>query len=192
MYKFKPFIALIALVSALLILNGCASAKGNTKPDKISSIHKMRRTDLAELYQLAPSAKGHVTRAYGYAVFDNKGINLLAVSTGQGYGVAHNNKTGKDTYMKMFSAGFGVGLGVKDFRGIFVFDNKTIFDHFVEQGWDVAGQADAAAKYKEDGVSAALALDVAPGIHLYQITKSGLAAQATIQGTKYWKDDELN
>lgn len=87
-------------------------------------------------------------------------INLLAVSTGQGYGVAHNNKTGKDTYMKVFFAGFGV----KNVRGIFVFDN------FVEQSWSVEGQEDAAAKYDQEG----------------------LAAQATIQGTKYWKDDELN
>ncbi len=33
---------------------------------------------------------------------------------------------------------------------------------------------------------------VAPGIKLYQITENGLALQATIQGTKYWKDAELN
>jgi lipid-binding SYLF domain-containing protein len=89
--------------------------------------------------------------------------------------------------MKIFSAGVGVGvgvgLGVKDFRGIFVFDNKTVFDRFVEQGWTVQGQADTAAT---------LAIEVALGIHLYQITKNGLAAQATIQGTKFWKDDELN
>jgi hypothetical protein len=30
------------------------------------------------------------------------------------------------------------------------------------------------------------------GITVYQLTKSGLALQATIKGTKYWKDDELN
>ncbi|MCF7971104.1 MAG: hypothetical protein K9L22_08075 [Methylococcaceae bacterium] len=192
MNKLKSFVALIAMVSMPLILNGCAGAKGHTKSDKISSIHKMRRTDIAELYKLVPSAKGHVMGAYGYAVFDNKGIHLLMVSTGQGYGVAHNNKTGKDTYMKMFSAGVGVGLGIKDFRGVFVFDSKTVFDRFVEQGWSVEGQADAAAKYKEKGLAAALAIEVAPGIHLYQMTESGIAAQATIQGTKYWKDDELN
>lgn len=38
----------------------------------------------------------------------------------------------------------------------------------------------------------AAALDVAPGIGLYQLTASGVAVQATLQGTKYWKDDELN
>ena len=184
---------LISLIATLTILGGCAGAKGNTKPEKISNIHQMRNTDLAELYKLAPSAKQHISNAYGYAIFDNIGINLLLVSTGQGYGVAHNNRTGKDTYMKMFSAGVGVGLGVKDFRGTFVFQNKGVFDQFVNTGWSAEAQVDAAAKVdKKAGGAVSLAIDVAPGIKLYQITKNGLAAQATIQGTKYWKDKELN
>jgi hypothetical protein len=33
---------------------------------------------------------------------------------------------------------------------------------------------------------------VAPGVYVYQITKKGLALQATVQGTKYSKDDDLN
>jgi hypothetical protein len=36
------------------------------------------------------------------------------------------------------------------------------------------------------------AITVAPGIRLYKLTQNGLALQATIQGTKYWKDKELN
>jgi hypothetical protein len=30
------------------------------------------------------------------------------------------------------------------------------------------------------------------GITIYQLTESGLALQATVKGTKYWKDDALN
>ena len=52
--------------------------------------------------------------------------------------------------------------------------------------------ADLAAKAADLGVAAAAAIDVAPGIKLYQITEAGLAVQATVQGTKYMKDDELN
>jgi hypothetical protein len=33
---------------------------------------------------------------------------------------------------------------------------------------------------------------VIPGVEIYQITKNGLALQATLQGTKYWKDRDLN
>jgi hypothetical protein len=29
-------------------------------------------------------------------------------------------------------------------------------------------------------------------ITIYQLTESGLALQATVKGTKYWKDDALN
>ena len=46
------------------------------------------------------------------------------------------------------------------------------------------------AEDKGDGWGGAV--DVAPGIKLYQLTETGLALQATIQGTKFWKDDELS
>jgi lipid-binding SYLF domain-containing protein len=94
--------------------------------------------------------------------------------------------------MKMASAGIGLGLGVKDFRGVFVFTTRGAMESFIESGWDASAQADAAAKAADKGDAWAGAVDVAPGIKLYQITESGLALQATIQGTKYWKDDELN
>jgi len=192
MNKLKPAVALITLLSTLLILNGCAGAKGDSKSDKISNINKMRSEDLSALYKVAPSAKRKVANAYGYAVFDNKGIYILALSSGQGYGVARNNKTGKDTYMKMFSAGAGVGMGVRKFSGIFIFDNKAVYEHFLETGITGHGSADIAAEYKGKGDSASLALEVSPGVHLYQITEAGLALQATLQGSKFWKDDELN
>jgi hypothetical protein len=53
-------------------------------------------------------------------------------------------------------------------------------------------QTDAAAKLGDIGKAGAGAIDVAPDVKLYQITKNGLALQATIQGTKFWKDDDLN
>ena len=46
--------------------------------------------------------------------------------------------------------------------------------------------------HDDEGDAAALAIDVSPGVKLFQLTESGLALQATIQGTKYWKDDDLN
>ena len=147
---------------------------------------------LNKLYDLSPSAKKKVQSAAGYAVFSNVGINLFIVSTANGAGIAHDNKTGKDTYMSMFSGGVGIGLGVKDFRGVFVFETKAAFDNFVNTGWQAGAQADAAAKSGDKGEVANAELDVAPGVKLYQITENGLALQATIQGTKYWKNEDLN
>jgi lipid-binding SYLF domain-containing protein len=122
----------------------------------------------------------------------NNGVNLFLLSTASGWGIVRDQKTGRDTYMKMYSAGLGPGLGVKDFHGVFVFTSESALEQFVEDGRDASAQADAAAKAEDKGDAWAGAVNVAPGIRLYQITQTGLALQATIQGTKFWKDDELN
>ncbi len=94
--------------------------------------------------------------------------------------------------MKMFSGGVGLGIGVKKYYAIFVFTSETTFANFYEEGWSAETQADAAAKTKEEGSAVSAGISIAPDIILYQITDAGLAAQATIQGTKYSKDEELN
>lgn len=181
------------IIFAFIFLTGGLLGDDPTPEEQRKDIQKMRTETLAKLYEYDPQAKGVVKNSAGYAVFSNFGMNLFLVSTANGVGVAHDKATGKDTYMKMFSAGAGVGLGVKDFRGIFVFSNKQSFEDFTNKGWQASGQADAAAKAGEEGgESLGHALDVGPGVKLYQITENGLALQATIQGTKYSKDDELN
>ena len=94
--------------------------------------------------------------------------------------------------MKMISAGAGLGAGVKDFRAIFVFETAKALENFTSSGWDASAQADAAAKTGNAGGAYSGASSVAPGVWVYQITKKGLALQATLQGTKYYKDDDLN
>ena len=94
--------------------------------------------------------------------------------------------------MKMVSAGAGLGIGVKDYRVIFVFETDDALAHFLNSGWSGSGQADAAAKAGKKGGAYSGAVEVEPGVWVYQITKNGLALQLTLQGTKYYKDDDLN
>ena len=183
---------LAAVLSAALILAGCTTAEGDTVADQRQAIQEMKQDALTKLYSLEPKARTQVQQAVGYAVFSNVGVSLLVVSTGSGYGVVEDLRTGGQTYMKMLSGGVGLGLGVKDFRGVFVFTTEEALEDFVENGWTASADADVAAKSGEKGGAWAGAADIAPGIKLYQITENGLALQAAIQGTKYWKDDELN
>jgi lipid-binding SYLF domain-containing protein len=180
-------------VIMLGMLGACVTTpKGETALEKRGEVQKMRAETLAELYKVHPPAKERIQKAKGYAVFSNVGVNLILLSAAGGWGVAHDNKTGQDIYMKMLSGGVGLGLGVKDFRGVFVFKTQEAFKNFTESGWEAGAQADAAAKSGNKGGAAAGAVTVAPGMDLYQITEQGLALQATIQGTKYYRDDELN
>jgi lipid-binding SYLF domain-containing protein len=178
------------VVAFAIALTACVS--GDNTADKRANVQKMRADTLAKLYQTEPSSREHVANAVGYGVFSNVGVNLILLSAGGGWGVVHDNRSGRDTYMNMGTGGIGLGLGVKDFRGVFVFTSPGALDQFVTGGWDGSAQADAAAVATGKGGAWAGAVDVAPGIKLYQMTENGLALQATVQGTKYWKDDELN
>jgi lipid-binding SYLF domain-containing protein len=145
-------------------------------------------------FLLHPGAKAKIRKSEGYAVFSNVGINLVIASFAGGHGIVVEKGMFSDTktYMKMGSAGLGLGLGVKDFRGVFVFYDQAKLQSFIAKGWDFSAQADAAAKSGEKGGSAAGAGNLAEGVEVFQITKNGLALQATLQGTKYWKDRDLN
>lgn len=167
-------------------------AKEKTKAQQRADIRKMERETLAMLYKAHPAAKAAVGRAAGYAVFDNFGSHILVISSARGQGVAVDNKTKKATYMTMYSGGVGLGVGVKDYRVVFVFKTRKAFNDFMKYGWDAEGQFDATAKAGKEGEEHAGATSVAPGVSVYQITETGVALQATLHGTKYVKDKDLN
>lgn len=178
-------------VSLVLLFAVPFAAAKDSLEDKKVKTRKMRDSVLAELYKQKPELQGRIKKAEGYAVFSNVGVNLVLASFAGGSGVVVDKK-GNETFMKMGSAGIGLGLGVKDFRGVFIFHDKDKLQKFIDKGWDFSGQADAAAKSEDKGAGVAVAGNVIDGVELYQLTKNGLALQATLQGTKYWKDRDLN
>lgn len=183
-------IGLYALIIAC-VLAGCATTTGTTSQDKRKAILSMRDEVLSDLYKIRPQAKGEIAKAPGYAVFNNADINVIFVSVGGGHGVVTDTKSGKPIFMKMGTAGVGLGLGVKDFRAVFIFHDRAVQTQFINSGWEFGGHADAAAKASDKGAAVG-GEALLSGITIYQLTQSGLALQATVKGTKYWKDDELN
>ena len=180
-----------SFLAVVLLAAGVAVAK-DTPEEKREKSRKMANQTLEELYKLQPTAKAAIQKATGYAVFNNMGTNLLLLSTARGAGIAVNSKSKQETFMKMVSAGAGLGVGVKDYRVIFVFETPNALAQFINSGWSGSAQADAAAKAGKSGAAYSGAAEVAPGVWVYQITKKGLALQLTLQGTKYYKDDDLN
>jgi len=176
---------------AVLFAGGCATTGGNTPAEQRASILAMKNEVLGELYRQKPDVKQQISSAPGYAVFSNANINLGVASFGGGYGVARDNRSGEYTYMKMGEVGVGFGLGVKDFRLVFVFHDEAAMRRFIDKGWSLGAQADAAAKASDKGAAAGGEITV-DNMTIYQITESGLALQATIKGTRFWKDEALN
>jgi lipid-binding SYLF domain-containing protein len=193
----KNLKVIVSLLLAVVMFSGFWSAKSDKeiKAENNEAKKERQKTNsetLIKLYKYAPKAKEMIANSYGYATFTNIGVNLIILSAEGGKGMAYNNKTGEIIYLNMGSGGVGFGLGVKDFKAIFLFENKEVFDSFVNSGWEANAQADAAAKAGEHGGAINAAITIAPGVRLYKLTENGLAFQATIQGTKYWKDGDLN
>ncbi len=123
----------------------------------------------------------------GYEFFSNFGTEIfVAGGGGGGEGIIIDNKTKKETLMKMVELQAGIGIGIKKFRLVWVFENYKDVTDFINSGWEFGGQTSAAAKLGDEGGAFAGAKSISPGIWLYQLTDDGLALELTGKGTKYY------
>ncbi len=182
-----------ALALMLLALGACTTTglTSGTPNERRAAIQDMRQEVLTELYSLKPDTRVQIGSAAGYAVFTNANVNLILASFGGGVGVVHDNQRNQDTYMRMGEVGIGLGAGVKDFRAVFVFHDESALDRFIDVGLSFGGQADAAAKAGDLGAAVG-GEAIVDNVTVYQLTQSGLALQATVKGTRYWRDGDLN
>lgn len=188
------FLLVTSMASSVYAISSKGVNMKPRTPQEWRTYLRFRRDEaLEDLYKVKPEAKQVIGKAQGYAVFTNFSVKVFFVGGGNGRGLVHDNKSGQETFMKMLQGGVGWGLGVKDFRAIFVFDDRQVMENFINSGWSFGGAADAAAKVdKAMGDAASGAIAVAPGVRVYQLTKNGLALSAMVNGTKYWVDNAVN
>ena len=181
------------LVALLMVL--CLGARAQDEASIIQSRHEIREAAqdaLSTLYEFQPAARYAVEHAAGYAVFSTFGIKLLFAGGQQGKGVVFNNRTHRQTFMKMVGVQAGLGFGVAKTRLIFIFETASALQSFINQGWEFGATGSLAAAANGQGGMFTGAAWVAPGVFVYQITETGLAAQITATGQKFFKDDALN
>ncbi len=176
----------------LVPLSALALFDKKSPDEERKELQQARSAAMDKLYREKPEARTKINNARGYAVFSNIGVNLGFVSSQRGGGILRDNRSGKDVYMNMFSAGGGWGLGVKDFAVILVFETNEALDQFMTSGWDFSAQADANLESESEGDGVETAVTAMPGTEIYQLTDAGVALQATLQGTKFWVNEDLN
>jgi lipid-binding SYLF domain-containing protein len=155
-------------------------------------VREMSQDALASLYEIAPGTRRAIERAAGYAVFSTFGVKLFFAGGTTGRGLVVNNRTQRQTFMKMLQVQGGLGLGLNQNRLIFVFSNESALRNFINQGWEFGGQVNLSAMAGGQGGMFSGAAAVSPGVYLYQLTQTGLSATLTVGGTKFFKDADLN
>lgn len=183
-----------ALMSALMMFSLLASnvhAADADKTKKQDEIRKVTTSALADFYKADPKLKADVAKAPGYAVFSTFGISFVVGGSG-GKGLAHDNKTKKDTFMHQAQASVGLQAGIAENRTLIIFSNAESMNQFVEKGWDAKVGGGAGAAVEGKGASAGAGGSIISGASTYTLTKTGLQAGFALAGAKFWKDKELN
>lgn len=182
----------IVVLSCLFLLVGCAKPQGNTPQQKREFVNEMADATLAQLYETNPEAQSVIDNAVGYGVFSDVNTQLLYFGTGNGYGVVTDNSDGYKTYMRMGEASAGLGVALKDFREVIVFNDQGAFTSFVTEGWNFGAEGGAEAAYQGSGAGSTGEVPLDSAILVYQITESGVALRANMSASKYWIDNDLN
>ena len=189
-HRFESLLLQLPMVAILLLV--LAGARAETPDQERAAVRRQSGEVLTRLYAARPEAKAAISAAAGYATFRNFGLKIGVVGTGKGRGLAVLNEPRRETFMRFVEVQAGVGVGIKKYDLVFVFDDAKAFESFIDKGWQPSSQSTVAVKHKSAGRSFEGATAVAPGVWLYQLTSSGLAAEITIKGSKYFKDKELN
>jgi lipid-binding SYLF domain-containing protein len=152
----------------------------------------MKDITIADLVKRKPEAKDVIEKAAGYAVFDATGLFVVLYVGITGRGVLIDNSNGEATYMTMARAGTGPGVGYERFRYVIVFKNKKLLDTFKTVGGDIGASGHLVARGFDKGGSVGAQVSFDPELSVYQLTESGLAAEASWGATAYVPDPFLN
>jgi lipid-binding SYLF domain-containing protein len=172
----------------LSFASGSALAQ-DEKAKKQAEVRAATQESLEKFYKADPSLQAAVQNAPGYAVFKTYGISFL-IGGGGGTGLAHDNKTKKDTFMSMAQGSAGVQAGLAESETLFIFKSHKVMEGFINKGW--SGGGGGAMQAGAGGKSVGAAGGGTPGLSFYTLTRNGLQAGVAMEGTKFWKDKDLN
>ena len=180
----------LGFLTVSLIGNGVLAAEAD-KAKQQAEIRKMAQDALPEFYKAQASLKADVEKAPGYAVFSTFGLSFIVGGSG-GKGLAHDNKSGKDTFMHQAQGSVGVQAGVANSRTLIIFKNAAAFNKFIESGWDLGAGGGAGAAIEGKGAGGSAGGSFASETVAYTLTRTGLQAGVAAAGAKFWKDKDLN
>ena len=188
----------MVIVSAMVLLSmalfSCATAplSKSEKEQQQDSVRDMANKTLSDLYAKHPAAKDEIAKAAGYAVFSDFGFKVMFLGGAGGSGVAVNNASKQETFMKMAEFQPGLGLGAAKFRVVFIFETLDAFNSFVTSGWEAGANAMASAKTKTEGGALAGAVTASEGVKMLQLNGEGAIVGVSLTAAKYYRDKELN
>jgi len=166
-------------------------AFADDKAAKQAEVVKSTQAAMERFYKAKPDLKAAVGKAPGYGIFTTYGVSFLIGGSG-GTGLVHDNKSRKNTYMKVGAASAGLQLGASQTEMLLIFKTAAAMNKFVESGWEVTNTATASAGASGATAGGGRGETGMQDAETYTLTKNGLEAGVAVGGAKFWKDKDLN
>ncbi|WP_439135755.1 hypothetical protein [Pseudomaricurvus sp.] len=182
----KSTIKLLLPILTTSLLFGCAT--GDTPDTKKMHASEETSAAMGKVLEAHPSAQTAINQSKAYLVCTGSDSYLFAVASGGGICVL--NEKPQKSYYRFASVGAGVGIGFKKVAFVYAYMTDESLKRFKEEGVDAGARAETSAKYEDKGdqVSANTSYDT-KGVKVFQTNLAGAAAQATVQGYKFWETD---
>jgi hypothetical protein len=143
-----------AAALAAVSLAACSFTDSTMRDDAVAYAQFAARDARAEMVKADPSLARRIEAAAGWAAFGSTGDSLFARRRGDALGIAHDNRTGKETPIRVNVADTDRAMGLQRYRGLFVFDDAAVFTQFVRGGDLPAAGEGVEVRWTEDGISA--------------------------------------
>jgi hypothetical protein len=159
-------IAVVVLVASALAAAGCVAVRRNTLEDRRAYARLAKESALVELEKAVSGARVRVAGAAGWAAFGMGGEGAFDAKRGEGFGVAHDNVSGAETFMTMRTS------EDEACSVVLVFEDHERFRAFVAVGGE---------------------LETAPpvGVDVHLLIKGVPAPTSELAGTRFEPDTEL-
>lgn len=188
----KKFFAALSVLLCLLMFSTVTEAAKGSVAEQRKQIEELNQRTLKLLYEKYPHAQRVINECYAWATLSNTGMKLGLFGSSHGRGLAINNETGERVYLRMEEQSVGLGVGVKEYDLVFLINTREAWDNFIIGKIRFGASAEASANDGVNGDSVEGASYVAPGVWVFQMTTKGLALEASLKGTKIFKDKKLN
>jgi lipid-binding SYLF domain-containing protein len=125
-------------------------------------------------------------------VFSEISTKILLAGGGGGKGIVVDTISDQETFMLMATLQAGYGMGITKTHLVWVFQNEADLKNFISSGFELGADVNLQVNPGANGGIYQGAAQIQPGVWLYQLSDAGLALDLTVEGTKYFKDPDLN
>ena len=129
----------------MVLVSACTSIPVDQRAQVRSDINQEASETIEALVEKDPLLKDAIDTSVGYFAVQVSAASAAIIGGGAGTGVLHDKENSTRTYMDVRRYDLGIGLGVRKFRILILFNTREALEDFRQGGWDSTVGAEAAA-----------------------------------------------